>query len=178
MCRRKAGTKSEANEYVGFRKALAIIRAADKPIDARPCINPDGRFGWFPVKSWAAVGMGLGEVCLCFLLCIYILGFAGYTSSQDAMNILSTVGASQATSILLTGPIVQLVMVLVSFIKKPTVLQKHHQKYLNDEAAKIAVASFGTKDIRAFLDNLAYEAEENKDLNKLYKILFKVGSGK
>ncbi len=175
ICRRKAA-KNENDEYMSFRKALAMIKAADIPITSKPCIHPTGKFGWFPVKSWAAVGLGIGELCLCFLLCIYILGFAGYKSPEDAMNILKTIGASQATSILLTGPIVQLLMVLVSFIKKPGVVEKHHQKYLNDEAAKIAVASFGTKDVRVFLDNLIYEADESKELNKLYKILFKMGN--
>jgi uncharacterized membrane protein len=148
-----------------------MIRASDKEVNRLACAT--GICSWFPIRSWAAIGLGVSELIGSIMLCFYILSFAGYKSSQDAMNILETIGASQASTLFLTAPLVQLVLLLLSLFKKPGLVQRHYQKFLNDQAAKIAVASFGTKDVRVYLDNVAYETESCKELDKLYAILFK-----
>ncbi len=178
LCKR-AAEGSTKDEYVSFKKALAMIKAADKPMDRQACISDVGCMRWFPVKSWPAVLLGVGETIGCLILCFYILGFAGYKSSQDAMNILETVGISQASAILITAPLTQLVLVILGMIKNPGVVEKHYQLFLNKQATAVAAASYGVKDIYAYLDSSALKGgdlsiEDCKKLDKLYAILFRI----
>jgi hypothetical protein len=182
LCKRAAtGAGAGADHYVSFKKALATIKAADQAavVERQACISDVGCMRWFPVKTWPAVLLGVGELISCVLLCFYILGFAGYKSAQDAMNILETVGISQTVAILVTAPATQLAMVILGMLRNPGVVEKHYQLFLNKQAKAVAAASYGVKDVVAYLDAGALASgdltgEDCKKLDKLYAILFRV----